>query len=169
MCIRTFSRCIILPAKYALKTKCCHWRQHGRPAGFLASFSGPSWDLSRWTCLFGKHSLTMLRAWAGPFKCLFWASARRCVPPAVKCWRAREQQPTRTRAETALAADDRSTQRCWPLSWPGSFSQVQPRLRVFLEERNGSIWSREVLHADMWTLKERTPCAVLIQYDPSRI
>lgn len=33
-------------------------------------------DLSHWTCLFGKRFLTMLRAWAGPFKRLFWASAR---------------------------------------------------------------------------------------------
>lgn len=41
MWIRTISRCIILPDKYALNPKCCHWKQHGRPAGFSASFSGP--------------------------------------------------------------------------------------------------------------------------------
>lgn len=74
MCICTFSRCIILPAKYALNPKCCHWRQHGRPGGFSASPSEPNW----------KHFLTMLRAWAGAFKCLLRACAGRFVSQIVK-------------------------------------------------------------------------------------
>lgn len=74
MCICTFSRCIIFPARYALNPKCCHWKQHGKPEGLLASPFEPCW----------KHFLTMLWTWAGAFKCLLWACARRFVSQIVK-------------------------------------------------------------------------------------
>lgn len=137
MCIHTFSRCIILPAKYALNTKCCHWKQHGRPAGFSASFSEPSWDLSRWTCLFGKHFLTVLRAWAGSFKCLFRASARRFVSPTVKPEKTESSRPGENVQRDNLqwiiykhgCADHQRS--------PVSLKQAQSRIQVFLEEGNG--------------------------------
>lgn len=55
MCIHTFSRCIILPAKYAMNTRCCHWKRHGGPAGSMVSFQRPYWDPSHWPCRFGNH------------------------------------------------------------------------------------------------------------------
>ena len=54
-----------------IKSKHCHWKQHGRLAGFSDSLSGPYWDPLHWTCLFGKLSLTTLRPWAGSFKVSF--------------------------------------------------------------------------------------------------
>lgn len=136
MCIRTFSRCIILPAKYALNPKCCHWKQHGRPVGFSASFVEPYWDLSRWTCLFGKHFLTMLRAWAGSFKCLFWASAR-FVFQTVKPEKTKSSSPEENVQRENLQPIIHKHRRADPRHSPVSLNLAQSRIQVSLEEGNG--------------------------------
>jgi hypothetical protein len=77
----------------------------------------PFWNLSHWTCLFGNHSLTMLRAWAGSFKCLFWASARGFVPQAVKAEKT-ESSSQWENVHRWLAAYVHVTGICWPPSQP---------------------------------------------------